>query len=286
MKTEEELFSSVRERLHEETAHLVLRVDLITDVETRIAHHRRVHRSLTATVAAAVVVALVVPLVVLNRPPERSSVNPKTQTVAYVIHNADQALASIVSTRIIFVNGGAFGRFWNYDNGSRTKYVGGSPMQVVTTSIQDGITTQLSVDYGTHTWWTQTTPTPTVPPAPQSDSCSLDLTIDGFASATAFREQLAHQQFTIIPKSPPVNGSPTTELAQICDGIPVTRIYLNAKSGLPVRVVTQGVLPPHSSLPVVKMKLDYKYLTPTARNLALLNNPIPPGFTQVQPFGT
>jgi hypothetical protein len=246
----------------------------------------------TALAALAVAAGFAVAGAVTTAP--GATIAPRVQTAAYVIGQANHALASepaLAQVSWTLVDGTGHDlnvtTGWLYNQspqrGEQVRYFSGRLQAVKMTrytSGRDSWVTVTRVDYQDRTWWTQTFH-PAVAwtqaaHAAASPSCPSPGLVSVYASPIALRQLVACGDYAIEGR-PRVDGVPTIELAlvkignvKLAAGKQQT-IWVNAATYLPVRIV-RG--PPNA----VRVQVDLRWLPVTPANLAHLTLHIPAGF--------
>jgi hypothetical protein len=229
---------------------------------------------------------------------------PPVQTTAYILKQVDSALAPsnvanmISVTRVVYtpverfkptvqyagppslnlspVWTVAYSQSWQYQNINKESDYGPNGQRVfdvilttgpVVTPASRPTVTQTAVLYNDRTWWTASWLG--IAPAVLArlrNSATGRLFADGWPAlirhdlSTGMYKMAGHQV---------VDGIDTIKLTT--GGQYALTLWVNPVTFLPVRFDASG------------MQTDYQWLAPTAAHLALLNEPIPPGFRQVPP---
>lgn len=223
-----------------------------------------------ALAAAAVVVAGAVGLGAVLPSAGRSGQAPEhgavlnARTVGYRVTEAlNQATGnSIEYLRDVKTNGAgdvvSTTEVWFYDGSHRVESFGnnGSPETDESVTTAAGLRAGLVVNYSGHTWF-------------RTSQRAITLPRDGDV-ATVIRGELQSRQLTEVGRAV-VDGQQTIELAGDQPQSGLVRLWIDPGTYLPVQ---REVM-----LPGLTSTQRIRWLPPSAANLALLNAPVPPGFT-------
>ena len=122
--------------------------------------------------------------------------------------------------------------------------------------------------YGDATWWRATTPASNGQ-RPASASCGPGIRIGAGGWPAFIRYQLGCGEFRLAGRQR-IDGADTVKLTGANGAV----LWVNPVTYLPVHVTFGG---PEAS------QMDFRWLSPTAANLAPLNVRVPAGFRQVPP---
>jgi hypothetical protein len=269
-------------------------VQSATPVEQIVSRSRVIsaRRRITGAVAVAAVAAAAVTAVALIPSGPAKPAPAATQRTAYVVSHVAQALDAMPRNTVVFMQQTTVPARqtmdrWERPNGGGQRFEiftpAGQPVSDSRTSFS-GPVSRLTrrvvfVDYQNKTWWRTVlyfgngnSGLPTVWTC--SNANNEDLIGDAREMAAQLRTELSCGELKVVG-SGTADGVPAVKLSKDFGSGAVT-YWVNATTYLLFRVTwTQR------GYPTQQVKLQW--LPPTAANLAKLNVPIPPRFTQVPP---
>jgi hypothetical protein len=297
--------TDLEDRLRADMARFTRDVRVPPGLMLRVYQHGRRRRArLRLAIAAGTAAVLAAGAVAIAGVSGAFTSAPPIQTTAYILKQVDSALAPanvanmISATRVVYtpverfeptvqyaappsLNLGpvwtvAYSLSWQYQNTDKESDYGPNGQRVFDVILTTGpaitpasrpTVTQTAVLYNDRTWWTASWLgiSPAVLARPRY-SATGRLFADGWP--TLIREDLSTGMYEKAGYQV-VDGIDTIKLTT--GGQYALTLWVNPVTFLPVRFDASG------------MQTDYQWLAPTAAHLALLNEPIPPGFRQVPP---
>ncbi len=274
------------------------------------AKHNRRQRIIKTAAAGgtAITAAAVIAAVAVTGP---ATVNQQAQTTAYVVGRTESALASssqnlvetgrvttskgfgvAVASGVIIVSGGGPSTQatslleWAY--GQRTKaasYAADGKLTFVsgTATAPGPRLTATLVDYQRKAWWRQTSPG--LSPMPKQSACAMAqvastdfLGLNHGDIAASLRAALGCGQYTLAGTQV-VDGVKALKLKPVpsAERFASVTFWVDPASYLPVRSVATFNMPRKNA---GRVQVDFRWLKPTAANVAKLAITIPPGFTR------
>jgi hypothetical protein len=255
----------------------------------------RARRRITGAVAVAAVAAAAVTAVALIPSGPAKPAPVATQAAAYVVSHAAQALDAMPGDTVVFMQRTTVSASLTFDSWANSNGGGPSRLESFTRAGQPisdngdsfsgpvtGLTRHIiDVDYQKKTWWRAVyyfgngnSGLPTVWTC--SNANNEDLIWNPREMAAQLRTELSCGELKVVGNGT-ADGVPAVKLSKDFGSGAVT-YWVNATTYLLFRVTwTQRGYP--------TQQVNLQWLPPTAANLAKLNVPIPPGFTQVPPPG-
>jgi hypothetical protein len=276
-------------------------VQSATPVEQIVSRSRaiRARRRIPGAVAVVAVAAAAVTAVALissgsgpgpAKPGPATSASAAAHTTAYVVSHVARALDAMPENTVVFTRqttvpatSGNNIDTWRDEAGtSRMETFAPSGQPAADSAITfsgpvTGLTRTVTVvDYQNKTWWRASSFYGNGNVPATAWTCSNvgtdDLNFNPHEMAAQLRTELSCGDLKIV-----ASGGPTVELSGNFNGSGTLTYWVNATTYLPFRFTAARGGP--------TLQMNLRWLPPTAANLALLNVPIPAGFTQVPPPG-
>jgi len=258
-------------------------VDQIVSRSRVIRARRRIPGALAA-VALAAAAGITVALI-----PSGPARPVATKTTAYVVSHVAQAIDAMPAGTVVAVQRTTAPArsdldMWN-DGGAQTRQEGltlaGKRVWEIGQTFSSSATRQTTtfVNYDDRTWWRTVRHLPAAKSGPAVWTCgnagSDSIVADPSAMAGQLRTALSCGELKVVG-SGTVGGVRAVKLSGVFDSGATVTYWVNVTTYLPFRL-TLSFNASHS------VQEDLQWLPPTAANLAMLNVPIPAGFTQVPP---